>query len=155
MNKDRIIGCVFLLVLFIMALSSCESEGGCGESMQSSAGESESHNVGKNCVSCHSSGGSGEGCFSAAGTVYDSTLINTNNNATIKLYSQPNAGGTVVATLTADQLGNFYDTQNYDFSKGVYPSVTGAKGTKHMGTMITTASCNSCHGVSTSKLWAR
>lgn len=143
-------GCLFLGLLLI---NSCEKEGGCGETKISFANGNESHNAGQNCMNCHKSGGGGSGCFQAAGTVYDNSGTSIYPNATIRLYSQPNGAGSLVATIQGDAKGNFYTTSNITFGSGVYPSVTNSVGqTMYMSSTVTTGACSSCHGVSQSKI---
>jgi mono/diheme cytochrome c family protein len=135
---------------------SCEKEKekeGKNETNISSKGEFESHNMGQNCMNCHKAGGEGEGWFNAAGTVYTKDGSRTNPNGTISLYTGPNATGDLKATIEVDGLGNFYTTESIDFNGGVYPSLQGSSSTMHMSTSITSGQCNSCHGVSTDKLW--
>jgi len=121
----------------------------------SSYNETESHNMGQNCMNCHKSGGDAEGIFQAAGTVYDSTLSVTLPNTTVYLYTEQGGNGTLKHTVEVDGLGNFYTTESIDFGDGLYPTIKGATTSKHMSSPITSGQCNSCHGVSTSKLWTK
>ena len=121
----------------------------------SSYNETESHNMGQNCMNCHKSGGDGEGIFQAAGTVYDSTLSVTLPNTTVYLYTEQGGNGTLKHTVEVDGLGNFYTTESIDFGDGLYPTIKGTTISKHMSSPITSGQCNSCHGVSTSKLWTK
>jgi mono/diheme cytochrome c family protein len=150
--------CLSMLMALSVAifLHSCETEdAGENETKNSSHGSNESHNMGQNCMNCHQSGGSGEGWFTIAGTVYDSIKTNTFSNATINFYSGLNASGDIKYTIQGDELGNFYTTQNIDFSNGLYVSVAGDKTTKVMSSKITAGQCNSCHGSTTGKIWTR
>lgn len=141
--------CLFLGLLLI---NSCEKHG-CGPTNISATNSHESHNMGQNCMNCHINGGEGKGCFLAAGTVYDNTASNIYANATVRLYSQPNGAGSIVATIQGDAKGNFYTTANIDFGSGLYPSVTNSSGqTMYMSSSTTTGACNSCHGVSQAKI---
>ena len=121
----------------------------------SSYNETESHNMGQNCMNCHKSGGDGEGIFQAAGTVYDSTLSVTLPNTTVYLYTEQGGNGTLKHTIEVDGLGTFYTTESIDFGDGLYPTIKGASTSRHMSSPITSGQCNSCHGVSTSKLWTK
>ena len=149
---------IIILATFITGLSvavSCtkdnESSGG---TKISQAGGNESHNMGQNCMNCHKSGGEGDGIFKVAGTVYNSLLTATYSNAVIKLYTLANGGGTLRATINGDAKGNFYTTENVDFTGGLYPAILGSTGNiKYMLEPINTGACASCHGGSTSKLW--
>jgi hypothetical protein len=147
-----------LLMLFMGVLTSCrkeseDDEGGCGATNISAAGERESHNMGRNCMNCHVNGGNGEGCFTAAGTVYTAgNLSQTKANTVVKLYTAPNGGGTLKATINGDALGNFYTTNGIDFSGGLYPALTSGTRTIYMSQPITQGACNGCHGASSSAL---
>jgi hypothetical protein len=141
----------FIMILSVTSIlvSSCEKK-------ISQYNSNESHYAGQDCMQCHKSGGDGEGHFKVAGTVYDSTEINVYPNATVKLYSAPQGGGDLINTIEVDGNGNFYTTDKVKFKKDVYPSVEGTNGdVKYMSTPITKGSCNSCHGVTTSKLWGK
>lgn len=118
-------------------------------------GKAESHNMGLNCMSCHRSGGDGKGYFMVAGTTFKSDQKTTAPNGTIELFTEPQGAGTKVATIGVDALGNFYTTNTYDFGAGVYAAYTPADGeTRYMTDKTTTGACNSCHGVSTDKIFA-
>ncbi len=115
-----------------------------------------SHNGGNNCMQCHTTGEEGEiaGVFTVAGTVYNSNY-NYFPNALVKLYTEQNANGTLVATIEVDKLGNFYTTQNIDFGTGLFPVVYGPTGNKYaMGSKITHGACGSCHNVVTNQIYA-
>jgi mono/diheme cytochrome c family protein len=133
----------------IIGLFACENEeGNEGEEVggQSSASGT-SHNTGKNCMGCHQ--------FTAAGSVYNKALSSAFPGAVVTLTTQANGAGTVLGTFTVNKSGSFYTSSAINFGTGVYPSVTGSSGNvKHMGSAITTGACNSCHGSSTSKVWA-
>lgn len=138
--------------LLIITLQSCEKENE-NEAKISSNGTSRSHHTGQNCISCHSQNGSGEGWFIVAGTVYDQAKINTYANITVRLYTGVNGTGTLMYTIQGDALGNFYTTENISFGTGLYASVHGSAAPKYMTAAITSGQCNSCHGVSTDKIW--
>ncbi len=134
-------------------LVSCNKEG--EETKISSNSSSESHNQGQNCMSCHKSGGEGEGWFNAAGTVYDSTKLAVYPKTTVKLFSGPQGSGDLKYTVQVDGLGNFYTTEKIDYGTGLYPAVEGNNQTKYMSSSISNGACNSCHGVSTDKIWTK
>ncbi len=147
--------------LLIMSLLSggliflaCEKEGE-NEMKNSAFNGTESHNMGQNCMNCHKSGGRGEGWFVAAGTVYDSLKSKVYPNATVKLFTGPNGSGSLKYTIQVDGKGNFYTTNNLDFSGGLYPAVSGNGTTRFMGSSIASGQCNSCHGNSTEKIWTK
>ncbi|NEW81466.1 MAG: hypothetical protein GZ094_03765 [Mariniphaga sp.] len=138
--------------LLMIVLLSCGKEGE-NEQKVSANGTSRSHHTGQNCMSCHSSNGSGEGWFTVAGSAYDNAKINAYANTTVNLYTGINGTGTLKYTIWGDAAGNFYTTENIDFGSGLYVSVKGIAGPKYMTTAITTGQCNSCHGVTTDKIW--
>jgi hypothetical protein len=138
-----------ITVVFSLILFSCEKK-------ISQYNSKESHYAGQDCMQCHKSGGDGEGHFKVAGTVYDSTKINVYPKATIKLYSAPQGGGNLIKTIEVDGNGNFYSTEKVKFKKDVYPTVEGINGgVKFMSTPISNGNCNSCHGVTTNKIWVK
>lgn len=152
MRKSHIILAAIAVVSFWM-FPSCEKEGGNVTNISQPGGHS--HNAGENCMNCHSSGGEGKGWFVAAGTVYNGSLSATYPNTVVNLYTQPNGGGDLKATLYGDSRGNFFTTAGIDFSAGLYPAVTGTTGiTDYMTQPITQGACNSCHGVSQIHIWA-
>ena len=152
----RILIIVTLMISTLLLFESCEKEEDEGnEKMNSSYNDDESHNMGQDCMSCHVQGGDGEGWFSVAGTVYDSLKTSTLPNSTIKLYSGPNGTGNLVATIEVDGLGNFYTTNNINFSDGLYTSASGNTATIHMNSSITTGNCNSCHGAGVDRIWTK
>lgn len=143
-----LIGSVFTIMI---VAAGCEKE---NETKISRHNSNESHNNGQNCMSCHKSGGQGEGHFNVAGSVYDSLQVSHQPNGTVKLYTGPDGTGVLKYTIEVDAKGNFYTTENIDFGSGLYPSVVGTAGIQHfMSTTTTTGACNSCHNVSTDKLW--
>lgn len=144
---------ILFFALSTFLFTACED--GRFETKISVNGENESHNEGMDCMACHGNGGEGEGWFTVAGTVYDSTLVVTYANATVNLYTGPAGTGDLKYTIEADARGNFYTTEKVKFKTGLYPSITGATGTKYMSTPITVGNCNSCHGSTTAKLWTK
>lgn len=131
-----------------ISINSCEKEGGkCGEKNISATNSNRSHNMGQNCMNCHKDGGSGEGCFTIAGTTYNSSGSSIYSNAIVKLYTQPNGLGSVVATLQGDSKGNFHTTESVDFGSGLYTVVINTLGQSvYMSSAVTQGACNSCHG---------
>ena len=152
MNAKKI-SLMILTIVTVVLLNACKRDDeGCGATNISRAGESESHNNGRNCMSCHTDGGSGKGCFTAAGSVYTANG-GAFTSAIVRLYTQPNGQGELRATITGDNLGNFFTTENINYSGGLFPSLFGTNGSvKHMPTSITSGACNSCHGASEDRL---
>lgn len=150
--KRKLVSYITLGALAAMVIVSCKRDKNCGESNISEAGDDDSHNMGRNCMSCHTEGGDGEGCFNAAGTAYYGSG-STHSNVVVKLFTQPNGQGSLRATIYGDSKGNFYTTDEIDFSGGLYPAVYGESSeVEYMGSTITTGACNSCHGVSEDKI---
>ena len=117
----------------------------------SSNNTSKSHNLGKNCMTCHKQGGEGDGWFNVAGTVY--TTNNTGaQNVSVKLYSKPNGEGNLIKEISGDLLGNFYTTDIISFGTGLFPVVEYNGNKSYMSSSIAKGACNSCHGISTSKI---
>jgi hypothetical protein len=150
----------FLLVAFgvgLIALSfmGCRKDRNCNESNNSASGENRSHNFGQNCLNCHTSGGEGEGCFQAAGSVTDGTILTHVVSGTVKFFTEPNGAGQLKYSIPIDSKGNFYTTESISIN-GLFPAIIGPSGVAHyMSSSVSTGACNSCHGVSTSKLWAQ
>ena len=143
---------VLVFSLLMIVLLSCGKEGE-NEQKVSANGTSRSHHTGQDCMSCHSNGGSGEGWFTIAGSVYDNAKISAYANTTVNLSTGINGTGTIKYTIWGDASGNFYTTENIDFGSGLYVSVKGTAAPKYMTAAITNGKCNSCHGVSTDKIW--
>jgi hypothetical protein len=154
MKITSILTVLFFVVGISVSLPSCKKDGDCSVSNISSNGSDDSHNFGQNCLTCHKSGGEGKGCFNAAGSVYNTALSAHLSSGTVKFYTQPNGGGTLKYTVAIDSKGNFYTTESNTYT-GLYPAITGPNGTtNYMSTTIGSGACNSCHGSSTSALFA-
>jgi cytochrome c553 len=157
MNKIKL-NSIFLFTFFTLSsmfvFQSCEKEDeGCDEDNISIAGDDESHNAGQNCMQCHYDGGEGEGCFVVAGTVYDSLQQNTKTSGSIEFYTEPNGQGQLIKTVAIYKKGNFFTTDLFNL-QGLYPVSVGTNGSKqYMGSALTSGQCNSCHGVTTNKIW--
>jgi cytochrome c553 len=154
--KNKLITMVLLTALFggMVAIQGCEKESEENETNISRYGDDDSHNMSQNCMNCHKSGGQGEGWFNAAGTVYNAAFTNVQPNGTVKLYTGPDGTGTLKYTIEVDAKGNFYTTEDINFGSGLYPSITGTSGdVQYMSTTTTIGACNSCHGVSTNKIF--
>jgi cytochrome c553 len=155
MKIKSVLFVLFFLSTGAVVLLSCEKKNeSCTESNISKSGGDDSHNMGLNCMQCHKSGGEGEGCFNAAGTVYNQALTATVSSGTVKFFTGPNGTGNLVKSIAIDSKGNFHTTEAVDVSN-LYPAITGPSGTtQYMTTKPPTGACNSCHGVSTDKLWS-
>lgn len=154
MKIKTLITIAIIISPIIFFISCEEDELGENEIKISRYNDDESHKNGQNCMNCHTSGGGGEGWFTIAGSVYDSLKLNPYPNATIRLFEGPNDSGALIKTIEVDGKGNFYTTESVDFDKGLYTSLTDNSGNvKFMKSSISTGQCNSCHGVSTDKIW--
>ncbi|HAF30185.1 MAG TPA: hypothetical protein DCG75_14180 [Bacteroidales bacterium] len=140
--KKTFLNILWVSFLVLAVFQSCEDDE-----------EDESHNTGQNCMSCHIAGGSGEGVFSVAGSVYDNSKESVLPNASIRLYTDANGTGNLVATLLSDKNGNFYTTETIDFGSGLYVLAEGNTTSKNMISSITSGACNSCHGVNVDRIW--
>lgn len=153
MKINSILFILFIGITILGSTLSCKKEGNCDEKNISEAGNDESHNFGMNCMQCHKSDGEGEGCFSVAGSVSNTSLAAPLTSGTVKLYTAANGGGTLKHTIQIDSKGNFHTTESIDYT-GLYAAITGPGGTtNYMSSSLTNGACNTCHGVSTSKLW--
>lgn len=147
-----------LFLIFILAsltISSCSHyDAEKKETKISVNGDDESHNNGRNCMDCHKTGGEGEGWFQVAGSVYKSDKQSHNPNGKIYLYTDPDGKGTLKYTIEVDALGNFYTTRDIKFDGGLYPVHENTNGIKKfMQSPIISGQCQSCHNVSTDKIW--
>jgi len=140
-----------LLCLFVIFLSCSQGQ---KNDIKVSENTGHSHHAGENCMNCHKQGGPGDGWFTAGGTAYDSISGKPAPNTTVYLYTRKYGQGILKYTLHGDGSGNFYTTENIDYSAGVYPAIQGPNGMRYMITSITMGQCNSCHGISTLKLFA-
>lgn len=141
-----------MLFSFLGSISSCSKSSSCGKTNVSKDGGNESHNNGRNCMDCHHDGGGGYGCFNIAGSAFTAAGDGV-SGGTVRLYSEPNGQGTLLATLSIDKLGNFYTTNAFSVGNGFYPMIENSIGHKvYMPSPATSGSCNSCHGVSTSRI---
>lgn len=123
----------------------------------SANGGTESHTDsrrGRNCMDCHYSGNNPY-VYQLAGTVYqngDNTIPYP--NATVNIRTGPGPTDDLVVSIEVDANGNFFTTQTFDLSGGVYASVEGNAGETpmHMGNFITHGQCNRCHGSTTAPI---
>ena len=154
---NKTISGTFLFIAMLLIFGSCEKDDSeKNETKISRHYDDESHNNGQNCMDCHKSGGDGESWFTVAGSVYDSLKTNPSPNGTIKLFTEPGGTGTWILTVEVDGLGNFYTTEAVSFDGHVYPVVESAQGNViGMKAPTPTGQCNSCHGVTTDKIWVK
>lgn len=156
MKKHHDVVALLATVFIFFVFYSCESISlGDGNSeFISSYNSSKSHRVGENCMNCHVSNGSGDGVFSISGTVYKEDLDSPLPNSTVRVYSTAEEGTDPLYVIEVDSKGNFYTTENINFGEGLYISVQGPTAEIRKESAITHGSCNSCHGVSTERIWA-
>lgn len=158
MKKTHEAVLILVSILLFLVVYSCETtnSGGTGNNLLvSSYNASKSHKTGENCMNCHISNGGGDGIFSVAGTVYNENLSSPLPNSTVRLYSTPDGDSDPLHVIEVDAKGNFYTTENIDFGDGLYASVQGPKSMIFMESAITNGSCNSCHGISTERIWSK
>lgn len=102
---------------------------------------------GLNCMNCHYTEGRGEGWFTVAGTVQGS--FDTGYAKIYTDFTQP-----PIMTVEIDAMGNFYTTEDIDFSNGLNVSIVKSSGLEYqMNDKIYTGQCSLCHGVTTSHLY--
>ena len=155
MNYKRGISIGMIFISLALTVLSCSHyDMGKAETKISENGDDESHNNGQNCMNCHSVGQEGEGWFNLAGSVYKSDKASRNANGKVFLYTEPNGQGNLKYTIDVDGEGNFYTTQTINFEGGLYPVHQNSNGVKKfMESPIISGQCNSCHNVSTDKIW--
>ncbi len=156
MNMNRY--SLFLLIPVIVVTAFVVSAFTMADQMQviSKPNTKKSHEFGNDCMSCHKKGGSAKSIFMVSGSVLDEARAKIYKNPVIKFYTERRGQGELVATILGDALGNFYSTEDIDFSIGLYPTLIGTEGVpepiKHMSRPIFSGSCNSCHGPKEEKL---
>lgn len=145
MNKIALALLLFLSLFFF----SCNRTDDNAVTLNSSHGLEESHRQGENCQSCHVSGGDAPGAFQAAGTIYQEGGSDLAfQNAVIEFYTEANGGGDLVKTIKGDFVGNFYSTDDINFTEGLYPAIRDGEGQmKYMPKQTFHGACNSCHGL--------
>lgn len=141
-NFFRLLFALFSGISIILSLSHCEKDENSSETNISKHGETESHNLGENCMACHKSGGEGEGWFTAAGTINGSP-----GDGFVYFYSDTTVAP--VKTIEIDGNGNFYTTEDLDFSNGLFVKIESATGVvKNMPLKLFSGACNNCHSSS-------
>ena len=152
MKKSAII--TLIIAIFIFSIPGCKKNDGGNLTASSSHNSTSGQNMSGTCQSCHISGGSGPGWWTVAGTVYTQDLSAVSPNGTIYFYSGPEGSGTVVATLEVDANGNFYTSSSILPSAGAYIQIKGISGNiQNMPQFCISGNCNSCHGVTNTKIW--
>lgn len=119
---------------------------------ESTAGSTESHHFGEDCMTCHHDNGSEAvregGWWNIAGSVYLPDQSGPMSDAKIELWSQPDREGQLYYTLEVDALGNFYTEKIVDFDGTCFPVVvdltTGNYEDMHQA--FHSGGCSSCHG---------
>ncbi|HBS86396.1 MAG: hypothetical protein A2W91_19470 [Bacteroidetes bacterium GWF2_38_335] len=143
---------LFLLITLVLSIQSCKKEDPKVVNI-SAHGLNKSHNMGNDCMDCHRDGGEGTGVYFLAGTVYDSLMTNPLPDGDVKLFTGPDGTGTLKYTIPVDALGNFYTTELISFGSGLYPAVQKGTSIMYMSGDISQGSCNSCHGITTDKIY--
>jgi len=155
MKNYREVIAILTGIFFFFVFYSCEStNSGSGSSEVISAfNSSQSHRVGENCMNCHVLNGGGDGVFSVAGTVYNASLSSPLPNSTVRIYSTNDEDAIPLYVIEVDAKGNFYTTEDINFGEGLFTSVQGPGAEIFMESVVTNGSCNSCHGVTTDRIW--
>lgn len=144
--------CKILIAIAVIVIAFQSCEGDDNETKISSYNSDDSHKNGQDCMECHVSGGSGEGWFTIAGSVAVSISSISPRQINIKLYTEPNGSGDLIAKIEVDEKGNFYTTKKYDFGGGLYALIEGNSSTQYMIAPINHGRCNTCHGI-TNLIW--
>jgi hypothetical protein len=154
MNKSLLV-----ISLIVIGISSCSNYNDIQKNAKESiAGEDESHNSGQNCMICHNASNSSEavqegGWWNIAGTAFKS-LGSYAKEGSVELWTGPNRTGSLLYKLAIDELGNFYTGKIVDLKGGAFPVLIDKNGNlnKAMQSSTLNGACNSCHGVSTTKI---
>lgn len=144
----------FISLAFGLFINSCNKNDkgkNCKEYHVSSSSKS-SHHLGKNCMECHTYGGEGEGCFNVAGSLFEIETETPTKIGYIEFFTEKGAKGEMKYKVYVDNSGNFYSTDIGDVTH-LYAKFTGESDETHiMKAPLTSGACNSCHGVTTSKI---
>ncbi|HKK09649.1 MAG TPA: hypothetical protein VJ939_02380 [Bacteroidales bacterium] len=140
---------VLIALSAMFTISSCEDDD--NKTAISQNGKKESHKTGANCMECHN--GTEGAVFSVSGTVFQEDLRNTAPDGKIMLYTEPEGNGELVKTIEVDGLGNFYTTENVDFTQDLYPVAESKEGNQKYMPVAASGACNSCHGETEDVIW--
>jgi|AntRauTorckE6833_2_1112554.scaffolds.fasta_scaffold78681_1 cytochrome c553 len=142
---------LILAVALAATLISCDDDID-DDPVISKNGDTGSHHQGANCSGCHNS--NQITVFSVSGTIFQEDLRNTAPNGMVMLYTGKNGSGSLVKTIEVDANGNFYTTENIDFTQALYPVAESARGASmFMPRPATSGACNSCHGTQEEVIW--
>jgi len=140
----------FSVILFSgISLISCDNA---KKNLISQHGQSKSHKAGRECLECHRSGGSGSGNFALAGTVYQSDGISVYPNASIQIWTESMASGTILETIEVDAKGNFFTTDPIEINSGYFFAAVDNNLAAHMLAPVTNGACNDCHDSQNSRI---
>lgn len=149
-TKNIVLSIGVLSLLFI----ACSHYDSLQKNGKESSATQSSHNSGQDCMRCHNNNDN-EAAFHAwwnvAGTVYHNSGA-LNKTARIELWSEPNAKGFRILSLASDKDANFYTEKIIKFYGGCYAVAISGTDTVAMSQSFNGGGCNSCHGVSTSKI---
>jgi hypothetical protein len=152
----RILPAVFFFIFCTVLSIRSSTQAPTDTPLKSKPGMKKSHDFGTDCGSCHKKAGTAKTIFTVSGSVLDEARAKIYKNPVIKLYTERRGMGDLVATIEGDALGNFYSTEDIDFSIGLYPTLIGTPGVaepiKHMARPIFSGNCNGCHGPKEEKL---
>lgn len=138
---------LFLLLIFFTFINfSCKKNKSGTGSETSSYGNTNSHDVGSDCMKCHNSGGSNQFWWNVAGTVFKPDSVTLNPGCTVYLFTGPGGSGTLIQVLPVDKKSNFYTTNSVSFGTGLFTEVKSSSGEiRSMQAAITSGDCNFCH----------
>jgi len=138
---------LFVLISFSLPLIRCQKFVPPENDTQiSKHGDDESHYFGQNCMNCHYTEGRGEGWFSIAGSI-----SGNHSSGMIKVYSDTSLAA--IDSIEVDALGNFFTTNEFNFTEGLFFSTIDSTGVElTMTDKIFNGQCNLCHGVTQAPL---
>jgi cytochrome c553 len=148
-----------LMVLVVVFTFQCSHYDELQKNGRESSASGGSHNVGQDCMSCHNQHGNEAitegGWWNIAGSVFSDDGDAPFSNAKIELWSKPDREGTLYYTLEVDQNGNFYTEKIVKYNGSCFPVVVNLETGDYesMSSAYRSGGCNSCHGVSTDRIY--
>jgi hypothetical protein len=142
----KYVSLLLILGILFITLNSCKKNKSGTGSETSSYGNTNSHNVGSDCMKCHNTGGSNQFWWYVAGTVFKPDSVSLNPGCTVYLFTGANGSGILIQVLPVDKKSNFYTTNSVSFGTGLYAEVKSSSGEiRYMQASITNGDCNFCH----------
>ena len=144
---------VLLTCFALVNLWNCTSDE--SRDLSSTRFSTQSHRAGRDCMDCHKIGGDGVGHFVVAGTVYSTRdTSKVLPNGYIKFFATDDRTGTPQFVVEVDGYGNFFTTDNFEFTKFYATHANVSGGMSSMIAKPSSGACNSCHGISTGRIVA-